>query len=63
MVTITSMYFALENLELCTHKEHLELKLNWKKYSKLNSINIHVKPLKEENKTRRHNKSYNEHSG
>lgn len=55
MVTITSMYFALERFEICTHKEHLELKRNWKKYSKKNSINIHGKPVEEENKTRKHN--------
>lgn len=47
MVTITSMYFALENFEICTHKEHLELKRNWRKYSKQNLINIHGKPTEE----------------
>lgn len=47
-VTITSMYFALENIELCTHKEHLELKRNWRKYSKENKINIHGNPIEEE---------------
>ena len=55
MVTITSMYFALERFELCTHKEHLELKRNWRKYSKENLINIHGKPIEEEEKTRKHN--------
>ena len=56
MVTITSMYFALERFEICTHKEHLELKRNWRKYSKQNLINIHGKPIEEEDKTRKHNK-------
>jgi len=55
MVTITSMYFALENLEICNHKQHLELKRNWRKYSKENAINIYVKPKDEENKSRKHN--------
>jgi len=50
MVTITSMYFALERFEVSTHEEHLELKRNWKKYSKENSINIHGKVMKKENK-------------
>lgn len=47
-VTITSMYFAIKNTELCTHKEHLELKRNWRKYSKENQINIHGNPIEEE---------------
>ena len=55
MVTITSMYFALERFEICDHKEHLELKRNWRKYSKQNSINIHGKPLEQEKKSRKHN--------
>ena len=50
-VTITSMYFALENNKLCSHTEHLELKRNWRKYSKENKINIHGNPIDEENKT------------
>jgi hypothetical protein len=60
-VTITSMYFALERLEICTHKEHLELKRNWKKYSKENSINIYGQPI-EENKTREHNTVENDNA-
>jgi hypothetical protein len=44
MVTITSMYFALERFEICTHEEHLALKRKWRKYSKQNSINIYGKP-------------------
>jgi len=47
MVTITSMYFALERFEICSHEKHLELKRNWKKYSKVNSINIHGHSKKE----------------
>ena len=47
MITITSMYFALERFELCTHEEHLELKRNWRKYSKENSIDIHNQLKKE----------------
>jgi hypothetical protein len=56
MVTITSMYFALERFEICNHKEHLELKRNWRKYSKQNSINIHGKPIDKEEKSRKHKK-------
>ncbi len=56
MVTLTSMYFALERFELCTHKEHLELKRKWRKYSKENLINIYGNPIEEEKeKTREHN--------
>ena len=58
MVTITSMYFALERFEICNHKEHLELKRNWRKYSKQNSINIHGKPIEEEKKSQKHNKRH-----
>ncbi len=47
MVTITSMYFALERFDIFSHKEHLELKRNWRKYSNQNSINIHGKPIEE----------------
>ena len=43
MVTITSMYYALERFEICSHEKHLELKRNWRKYSKNNSIDIHGK--------------------
>jgi hypothetical protein len=53
VVTITSMYFALERFELCTHDEHLELKRNWRKYSKKNSINIYGKPIEEKKEERR----------
>jgi len=56
MVTITSMYFALEKFEIINHKEHLELKRNWRKYSKKKSINIHGSPIDEEKKSRKHNK-------
>lgn len=45
MVTITSMYFALERFEICDHKKHLELKRNWRKYARQNSINIHGKAI------------------
>jgi len=55
MVTITSMYFALERFGICNHKEHLELKRNWRKYSKQNSINIHGKIIDEENRITKHN--------
>ena len=54
MVTITSMYFALERFEICTHDEHLELKRNWRKYSKEESINIHGRTIEEEEE-RKHN--------
>ncbi len=50
IVTITSMYFGLERFELCAHKDHLELKRNWKKYSKQNLIDIHGNPITEKNK-------------
>jgi hypothetical protein len=53
VVTITSMYFALERFELCTHDEHLELKRNWRKYSKNNSINIYGKPIEDKKEERR----------
>jgi len=55
MVTITSMYFALERFEICNHKEHLELKRNWRKYSKQNSVNIYGKRIGEEMESRKHN--------
>jgi hypothetical protein len=55
VVTITSMYFALERFEICNHKEHLELKRNWRKYSKRNSINIYGKPIGEEKESPQHN--------
>ena len=55
MVTITSMYFALERFEICNHKEHLELKRNWRRYSKENSINIYGKRIGEESESRKHN--------
>lgn len=55
MVTITSMYFALERFEICNHKEHLELMRNWRKYSKQNSINIYGKRIGEERESRKHN--------
>jgi len=57
VVTITSMYFALERFELCTHDELLELQRNWRKYSKNNSINIYGKPIEEKKEKRReHNR-------
>ena len=55
MVTITSMYFALERFEICNHKEHLEFKCNWRKYSKQKSINIYGKQIGEERESRKHN--------
>ncbi|MGK0314468.1 MAG: hypothetical protein ACI86M_000682 [Saprospiraceae bacterium] len=54
MLTIIAMYFAVGKLELYTHKEHLELKRNWRKYSKENLINKHGKPI-DEKKITKHN--------
>ena len=47
MVTLTSMYYALERFEICSHEKHLELKRNWRKYSKEHSIDIHGQSKKE----------------
>lgn len=54
-VTITSLYFALERFEHCTHKEHLELRRNWRKYSKENSVTIYGNQIAK-NESREHNK-------
>lgn len=54
-VTITSLYFALERFGHCTHKEHLELKRNWRKHSKENSVNIYGNQITK-NESREDNK-------
>lgn len=56
MVTMTAMYFALERFEICSHEKHLELKRNWKKYSKENSTDIYGQTFIEI-KSQKHNNS------
>lgn len=47
MVTITSMYYALNRFEVCTYEEFLALMRNWRKYSKKHSIDIHGESIGE----------------
>ena len=52
-VSITAMYFALENQGICTHDEHLELKREWNNFSKLEGIDVYGE--KKIKKARKHN--------